>query len=801
MDYFTLYQNLTKAISIEREHKYIDFPGNRMEFSEYILKSLYQIKKKLAREEKAKIDVLIYCFEQYRYDSVSGKQNSVEKLEKALSYYKRQFKKLEPKEMPRDVWQSEIDKIKVDYVKGVGPKLGQLFKKLSIETVSDLFEFYPRKYLDYEGKTRIKDLQEGEDVSFFATIKKVSAYPTSKNLSVIKVTLGDSSGSINITFFYKVRTRRMLERYKAQYPLNAGVLAFGKVKYDNFSSSLTLDKPTIQVINCDFDDDTISYGKIVPIYSLTEDLSSKVLVKAIYNAYQTYRDKIKDPLPEYIIEEENLISKKEAIKLIHFPQSQKDIDKARERLVFDELFIMQANFALAKERNKKIYKSTPLSIKKGGLVERFIKSLPFELTNAQKKAVDEILHDLNSTEPMQRLLQGDVGSGKTVVACICLLCAIENGYQGAIMAPTEILATQHYKNFVEWLTPLNVSVGLFLGKHGTKTRREMLTNLKNGQMNIAVGTHALIQEGVEFNNLGAVIIDEQHRFGVKQRAKLHSKGDYAQMLTMTATPIPRTLALTVHGDLDVTTIDEMPKGRLPVKTELMTLSGQAKAFRLIKEEIAKGHQAYIVYPLIDESETISAKNATQEYEKLKTTVFKDYKLGLLHGKLDNKEKEEVMADFKNKKFDILISTTVVEVGVDVPNATVIVIENAERFGLSQLHQLRGRVGRSSDQSYCVLVSSGSSKTIKDRLGIMTQTNDGFVVAQKDLEIRGPGEFLGTRQSGIQELGITDIVSDVKILERARKQAFNLVENRNIEDYPDLIHEISKKDFFDPMRAG
>lgn len=384
---------------------------------------------------------------------------------------------------------------------------------------------------------------------------------------------------------------------------------------------------------------------------------------------------------------------------------------------------------------------------------------------------------------MARLLQGDVGSGKTVVACIMLLAGVENGYQGALMAPTEILAQQHYNNLVSWLTPLGLSVGLFLGSQKKKEREKFQTDLRNGQTHIAVGTHALIQDTIDFNNLGAIVVDEQHRFGVKQRNVLKKKSQNPQMLTMTATPIPRTLALTVHGDLDLTIIDELPKGRLPIKTSLT--SSHKSVYELIEREVEAGRQAYVVYPLIDESETLSAKAATQEAERLQQEIFPQFKIGLLHGKLKNDEKEQVMADFKNKKYDILVSTTVVEVGVDVPNATVMVIENAERFGLSQLHQLRGRVGRNSLQSYCVLVSPSRSQETRERLGIMTQTNDGFVIAEKDLQLRGPGEFLGTRQSGLPDLIISDIVRDAEILEKARYEAINFLKNYNIEDYPQL----------------
>ena len=445
-----------------------------------------------------------------------------------------------------------------------------------------------------------------------------------------------------------------------------------------------------------------------------------------------------------------------------------------------------------RENTAKNISSYALKVHKDGLVQQFIKNLPFELTSGQKQAVNEILNDMDSDTPMQRLLQGDVGSGKTVVATIMLLAAVENGYQGAFMAPTEILAQQHYNNLVQWLTPMGLSVGLFLGSQSKKIRNKFETDLKNGQTHIAVGTHALIQENIEFNNLGAIVVDEQHRFGVKQRNILKKKSQNPQMLTMTATPIPRTLALTVHGDLDLTVINELPRGRKPIKTALT--GSHKQVWDLIKKEIEEGRQAYIVYPLIDESETLSAKAATIEAEKLQQEVFPQFKIGLLHGKLKNDEKEEVMKDFKDGKYDILVSTTVVEVGVDVPNATVMVIENAERFGLSQLHQLRGRVGRNSLQSYCVLITSSRSQETRERLSIMTETNDGFVIAEKDLQLRGPGEFLGTRQSGLPDLIISDIVRDAKILELARNEAIDFVKKYDIEQFP-LLQNVTSLEMF------
>jgi len=412
--------------------------------------------------------------------------------------------------------------------------------------------------------------------------------------------------------------------------------------------------------------------------------------------------------------------------------------------------------------------------------------LPFKLTGAQLRVLNEIEDDMESPKNMNRLVQGDVGSGKTVVACIMLLAAIENGFQTAIMAPTEILAQQHFNNFVNWLSPLSISVALFTSSNTKKQRTKLEKDLRNGQINIAVGTHSLIQDNIEFNNLGAIVIDEQHRFGVNQRNMLKSKAVIPQMLTMTATPIPRTLALTVHGDLDLTVIDELPKGRKPIKTALIPLSKRKEALNLIKSEVQKGHQAYIVFPLIEESETLSAKAATKEAEELQSGYFNDLKVGLLHGKMKTDEKDKVMSDFKNKVYDVLVSTTVVEVGVDVPNATVIVIENAERFGLSQLHQLRGRVGRNDMQSYCVLVSSTKNEDTQKRLEVLVQTNDGFIIAEKDLEIRGPGEFLGVRQSGIVELHLADLTKDLHILETARNEVKEFILSTNNDEFsPEL----------------
>ena len=680
------------------------------------------------------------------------------------------------------------------YVKGVGPKVAYKLNKLGIYTANDLMCYFPKKHVDYSSRTLIRNLKEGENTTIFGYIKSVSAFNTKNNLSVVKVKVADETGSIDLSFFNAKGNRYTLERTKSQFPHNAGIMLSGTVKLNNYDKKLTFDKPTYSIMTGEFlegQNSNLNMGRIVPIYTVCENLSIKTLRKAIFNAIQLYKDSIVNIVPDEIRERLGIMDKKQAVEQIHFPDDNNSLEHARFSLIFEELFLVQLKLVRIREQNTS-KSALALKIKSDGLVDKFIKSLPFELTSGQKKAVNEILNDMSSEHPMARLLQGDVGSGKTVVACIMLLAGIENGYQGAFMAPTEILAQQHYNNLVEWLTPLGLSVGLFLGSQGKKVREKFRQDLINGQTNIAVGTHALIQEGVEFNNLGAIVVDEQHRFGVKQRNFLKKKSQNPQILTMTATPIPRTLAMTVHGDLDLTIIDELPKGRLPIITSLT--SSHRGVYDLIAREVNAGRQAYFVYPLIDESETLSAKAATIEAERLQNEVFPQYKIGLLHGKLKNDEKEQIMANFKNKKYDILVSTTVVEVGVDVPNATVMVIENAERFGLSQLHQLRGRVGRSALQSYCVLVSASRSQETRERLNIMTQTNDGFVIAEKDLQLRGPGEFLGTRQSGLPDLIISDIVRDAKILELARNEAIDFVKTHDLNDYP-LLQKITSLQMF------
>jgi len=794
MSFDEIYENIKKASTLEITHKYIDFDGKKTNYSGFMKKTLYEVMKKINKVEKPNIARLINLFEGYHTDGIYHRRLTIETTLETFARLRKQIKPKQKKEVSeKKEFFEEIEDIDVTFVKGVGPNIAKILNKMGIFKVKDLIEYYPRKYVDYKSQNKIRDLTAGSEVTIYGTIDKVTHYTTPKKLTILTVFIKDSTGTIPIPFFMKTNNRRIIEHYKASYPIGAGVIALGKVKFDEYQARMILDKAQIQVLGVGAEI-VESKDRIVPIYPLIEEISAKTLTNAIRNALEKYKDKIYEPIPDEILEKHKLIKKADAIINMHLPKDLQEAEIARHRLVFEEFFTMQINLALIRKENNQ-NQSVELKIKKGGLVDKFIKNLPFKLTNAQNKAIEEIFKDLNSTTPMQRLLQGDVGSGKTVVACVILLCAIENGYQGAIMAPTEILAIQHFKNFSNWLTPLGLSVGLFVGANNSKIKKKALMNLKNGQIHIAVGTHALIQEGVEFNNLGAIVIDEQHRFGVKQRNALLNKGKMPQMLNMTATPIPRTLALTLHGDLDMTIINELPKGRKPIITTLGGITERNRIYDLIKKEIFFKHQAYIVYPLIDESEAISAKAATMEAKKLSEGVFSQYRIGLLHGKMSSDEKDKIMNDFKDQKFDILVSTTVVEVGVDNPNATVIVIENAERFGLSQLHQLRGRVGRSDMQSYCALITQSSNSEVKSRLSVMTKTNDGFIISQKDLELRGPGEFLGTRQSGLPDFKLADLVNDSELLTLARKEALEFVENHDIKDYPLLFKESQEHNLF------
>lgn len=773
-------EHIKRAIQVEEKYKYINIRGKESAFSEFMLKQIKQIYKYSGKNPKW-IPV-VEAFQFYPQENIFQRKKTITRFVNLLKKDLSKNNTVQSTENTSSIYDADVVMLK-----GVGPKFGYLLNKLGIFSVFDLISYFPKKYVDYSSRCLIKTLKEGQNVTIYGKISALKAYTTKNNLTIIKVTVSDESASLDLNFFYSKINKFSIERYKSQFPKGSSIIVSGTAKFDKYVGKMTIDKPQFQIVSESINEnENLNLGRIVPIYPLVENLNIKALRKAIYNALEEYNSSIENLVPFSLIEKHNMFDRRKAINVIHFPDDSSQLEKARFTLVYEELFLLQLKMLSLRELTSKSYKTVSLNIKEDGLVQKFIKSLPFDLTDAQKKAINEILNDINSDKPMQRLLQGDVGSGKTVVACIMLLAAIENGFQTAIMAPTEILAQQHFNNFIKWLTPFGINIALFTSSNTKKQRNKLEKDLRNGQINIAVGTHSLIQENVEFCNLGAIVIDEQHRFGVKQRNILKNKAEIPQMLTMTATPIPRTLALTVHGDLDLTVIDELPKGRKPIKTALLPAGQRKKAHNLIREEIEKGHQAYIVFPLIDESETLSAKAATKEAEELQNGIFSDLKVGLLHGKMKTDEKDKVMSDFKNKIYDILVCTTVVEVGVDVPNATVILIENAERFGLSQLHQLRGRVGRNSLQSYCVLVSSTKNEDTINRLNVLVQTNDGFVIAEKDLEIRGPGEFLGIRQSGLVELHLADLTKDLYILEMAREEAKDFVLNNKKDEYPQAL---------------
>ena len=613
-------EQLKKAIEIEIQYKYIDIHGKTQAFSSFIkneAKKYYKLSKK-----NPKWAVLVETFEHYPFAGINERRKSIDTLIRVLK------SETTPKEQSEKNCSGRLKPAKdtdVMYMKGVGPKIAYKLNKLGIYTAQDLIMYFPKKHIDYSSRTLIKHLKEGENTTIFGYIKSVSAFNTKNKLSVVKVAVTDESGRLELSFFQAKSNRFMLERVKAQFPVNAGIMVSGTVKRSSYDGKLTFDKPNYSIMTGEFLEDkntNLNLARIVPIYTVCEDLSIKVLRRAIYNAINIYKNEIENIVPDYIREKYGILDKKIAVEQIHFPESIELLEQARFSLIFEELFLIQLKLVRLREQNSNSHCALALKIKEQGIVRKFIDNLPFELTGGQKKAVNEILNDLNSDIPMARLLQGDVGSGKTVVATIMLLAGVENGYQGALMAPTEILAQQHYNNLQQWLTPMGISVGLFLGSQGKKIREKFRTDLRNGQMNIAVGTHALIQEDVDFNNLGAIVVDEQHRFGVKQRNVLKKKSQNPQMLTMTATPIPRTLALTVHGDLDLTVIDELPKGRKPIKTSLVT--SHRGVYDLIKQEIEAGRQAYVVYPLIEESETLSAKAATIEAERLQNEVFPQF---------------------------------------------------------------------------------------------------------------------------------------------------------------------------------
>ena len=658
----------------------------------------------------------------------------------------------------------------VRYVKGVGEKRAEVWTEShGVRTVRDLLHFYPRRYLDRTTIMPIRRLQESaEPVTVVGTVQSVNVVPGSNQKRLEVIVEGEQGGRMKGTWFQGVWWVR-----KAFEPGDQ-VAFHGKV--EQYGRWYSMTHPDFDKLN---DEGAIlDTGRIVPLYPGGEamekvGLTSRSVRRILYNLFKEHGLKLTEPLPERMVDAYDLMEGRVALRAIHFPKSQKELSRAQRRLKFEELFYIQLLLAQMHEQREEV--AGPPFDAPGEYTEGFVREvLPFDLTGAQTRALNDIIDDVQTGTQMNRLLQGDVGSGKTVVAVAAMMHAYDSGYQSAFMAPTEILAEQHHANLQDYFRPLGLEPRLLIGSQSKREREEALRAVRSGESPVAIGTHALIQDEVEFDQLGLAIVDEQHRFGVAQRAEMFEKGAQPHMLLMTATPIPRSLALTLYGDLDVSKIDEMPPGRKPVETRLRSEKRRGEVYAFLRDRLSNGEQAYVVYPLVEESEKMDLKDAESGARTLQEK-FPEFSVGLVHGQLSSDEKDATMRRFKAGEVDILVATTVIEVGVDVPDATVMLVEHAERFGLSQLHQLRGRVGRSDQQSYCILMAGYKrSAEAKQRLEAMVRTNDGFEISETDLQIRGAGDFFGTRQSGMPDLKIADITEDDEILEEAREAAFGVV---------------------------
>jgi ATP-dependent DNA helicase RecG len=655
----------------------------------------------------------------------------------------------------------------IQYLKGVGPKRKKSFSDKGIETIEELLYYFPRRYEDRTNFSNISDLKQGE----IYTIKTQVLAGGQRNswrrrsFSITEAVLADKTGKINCVWFNQPYLKEYLKP-------GASLILYGRVEV--YNGRLQMNNPEFEFLDSE-DEDSLNIGRIVPIYTLPKGFSQRSMRHLIKASLDEFMPNLKDFLPFDLRARNNLLNLAQSLLNIHFPHDQELQKQALMRLSFEEFFIFQLPLVLRKLKRKE--KKGISHTVEGKLVEGFILKLPFKLTLAQQKVLEEIKKDMASGQAMQRLLQGDVGSGKTVVATLACLIAIQSGHQAAFMAPTDILSRQHYTKITSQLAGLTLNgrclrVGLLTGQD--KEKEKIYQEAKEGKIDLLIGTHALLQGDLKFKDLSFIVIDEQHKFGVGQRALLPKKAHDPDVLIMTATPIPRTLAITLYGDLDISVINQLPAGRLPVKTMHFSQQDQNEAFSLARKELESGRQAYIIYPVIEESYALDIAGAKKMFAELKEGEFKDFRLGLVHGKLKTKEQEEAMLRFRNKELDLLVATTILEVGIDIPNATCMIIAHAERFGLSQLHQLRGRIGRGSLQSFCLLISDSRTDEAKARLKAMLSSNDGFRIAEEDLRIRGPGEFFGNRQHGLAELKIANPLTQMQLLKAAREEAIKLL---------------------------
>jgi len=708
----------------------------------------------------------------------------------------------------------------VQYLKGVGPRVAEVFAKIKVFTVEDLLYYFPRRYEDRSNLPPIGQVRPGEYVTVCGKIVDVETSSMGRRLRVTRAVIEDQTGSICLQWFNQPWLQEKLMKHRGT------LLAYGCVKESGLGYEIGA--PEWELLEPETD--LTEFACIVPIYPLTEGLAQKQIQKAVRSALASYLDSIEDPLGDEIKKQYDLRLLRWSIEQIHWPQSEQYRLEARKRLVFDEFFVLQ--LALQHKRaqtqrqkgisfvfsdSQKPHEQAPpdrvpnlfshsfQTMSREQLWKEIKTILPFSLTSAQKRVIQEILADMEQEYPMNRLVQGDVGSGKTIVAACVMLAAVRCGYQAALMAPTEILAEQHYLNLRKLFSPLEIHIELLLGKQKGSVKEKVIHALSEGRAKICVGTHALIQENVQFSKLGLAIIDEQHRFGVLQRAALRSKGlGNPDVLVMTATPIPRTLTMTLYGDLDLSVIDELPAGRKPIKTYWKLSHERPLVYQGVKKLLEENRQIYFVCPMISENEKMQTQAAEDLYYRLSAIEFSDKRVGLLHGQMKPEKKDEVMEQFRRHEIDILVSTVVIEVGVDVPNASVMVIEDAHRFGLSQLHQLRGRVGRGLHQSYCILIGEAKTEESKKRLEVLTQTSDGFKISEEDLKMRGPGELIGTRQSGNLDFKLADLIQDGKMLEVARQAALDVLKkdpHLKSKEHQKLLQKtetLSSKEFLIPI---
>jgi ATP-dependent DNA helicase RecG len=799
-------QPLQQALGLEAARGFANLKGRQSCFSAFLAQQLQQGPQGLPAAELERVLALREGFLRYDELSLARRQSLVRQCRERLHALRQAHRPLLAVAPPRlrlvpaskgGVVRNFNADTPLAEIPGVGPKTASRLAQLGLLLARDLLHYYPRDYLDYANLVRIAGLEPGRTATIVATVRRSHAFasPRNPNLSILELQLVDCTGRIRVSRFFagqRFSSPGWLKTQQRQYPPGATVAVSGLVKETAYGPAFQ--DPLIEVLeSAQAPVRSGAIGRMLPVYGLTEGLGADRLRQLVAAVLPLLRD-WPDPLPEAIRRSQGLMGRADALTQIHAPANQEQLQASRRRLVFDEFLLLQLSLAQRRHQLRQ-RQAPPLLLLPGGegLVERFLAILPFALTQAQERVLAEIRADLARPQPMARLVQGDVGSGKTVVALASLLCAIEAGCQGALMAPTEVLAEQHYRKLGEWLPQLHVSSALLTGSTPAPRRRALLQDLANGQLQLLVGTHALLEDPVQFDRLGLVVVDEQHRFGVRQRNRLLAKGLQPHLLTMTATPIPRTLALSVHGDLDVSQIDGLPPGRQPICTVLLKGSQRQRAYGLIREQVALGQRAYVVLPLVEESEKLDLRSAVEVYHQLKEEVFTELRVGLLHGRLNSADKQAAIAAFAAGDTQVLVSTTVVEVGVDVPEASVMLIDHAERFGLAQLHQLRGRVGRGAAASHCLLINDSSNVLARQRLELLVRSSDGFEIAEMDLRLRGPGQVLGTRQSGLPDLALASLTDDGEVLERARAVAQEITQaDPSLLAHPGLAQALAEQ---------